>query len=57
MLIYFDGVEIKDTTKTEVMILPKEKLHVVYLFMPWQSTECRASNLNSAIFAELELKK
>ena len=41
----------------EVMILPEEKLHVVYLFMPLRPIKSRASNLNSlnsVIFAELE---
>ena len=39
----------------DVMILPKEKLHVVYLFIPLQSIKSRALNsLNSVIFAELE---
>ena len=41
------------------MILPKEKLHVVYLFMPLRPIKSMAAilNLNSVIFAELELEK
>ena len=43
------------------MILPKEKLHVVYLFMPLRPMKSRAAilnsnSLNSVIFAELELE-
>ena len=45
------------------MLLPKEKLHVVYLFMPLRPMKSRAANsnmnsnsLNSVIFAELELE-
>ena len=43
------------------MILPKEKLHVVYLFMSLGPVKSRAAilnsnSLNSVIFAELELE-
>ena len=41
------------------MTLPKEKLHIVYLFMPLRLIKSKAANsnlnsLNSVIFAELE---
>ena len=47
-------------TEPEVMISPKEKLHVDYLFMPLRPIKFRAAtsnSLNSVIFAELELEQ
>ena len=46
------------SAQIELLILPKEMLHVVYLFMPLRPIKSGAANsnsLNTIIFAELQL--